>query len=857
MRNNKYLSKLNFKVINITSIEEDNKINPKEKFSKLLQRGGFEWTSERFCSYPQEITIQFDSPVYLYQINFLCNEKKTPKHIIFHSFCPENYDKDKNYKYSEIVFDIIGYVDLKDTKDCNFQIREFKKVFINIKTLFLKILLDINYINNYNKFQQVSIKNIECLGSTINHSNIIIDIDRKDKENQNKLNINVEKVIREIIGDKYDKVLEKYMNLDKNEDNDDYLQIKNKIEEMNSLGKKVYQIKLLEKNASKNDDFDKAIELKNKGAKYKDKVRNIFGEISKKLEIGDEERVPQDENLENGDINELINKNEGESYALKKIKENENENKPYQKKLNISLTELDLLKDGNEHDNMILPAINKKKLYKNKSEMELKAEEEKNYKQKLLPLEKLTEENLNDFKLLINYLKENGLRHLLSNQIGYKMKGFAKLLLELNNIFLDDNLIDILYELINLEGLFLQDKNISTIINSFDIIRKTFNHLNETEPEIKGNKKLMKYIKERIINKIQSFLGHGETKVRTEASQLYTYILKLNLFGFKSLIDILLANDIHENIYNPISNNSQNIKVYSKLKIIKNLLEDYENIINENITSEENFPKDIILDYILMNIKNNKLEIKNITRELLDIAAKLFGPDTIRHKIYYYIDDDKELLKLLSQVESLKPLLDNMNVGLTKSNSQANIMKSKPKKMKLKKNASQSDIKSSSKYSKYNNKFEEKKNNNKTNSNNKGSTINKSNIKNNKSQYNQNRGNICELCKKNLGYVLLKEHKTKCKMCGKCEGCNEYVTIEKLNYHKLNACKFKKKFKECKKCKEAISLDLYDLHTKKNVCNFAKDDMNRCPLCHHDIEKSDDGFYQHLVIDGCAYQKNN
>ena len=128
-------------------------------------------------------------------------------------------------------------------------------------------------------------------------------------------------------------------------------------------------------------------------------------------------------------MNELINKNEGENYVLKKInKENENENKPNQKKVNISLTELDLLKDRNEYDNMILPAINKKKLRKNKSEMELKAEEEKNYKQKLLPLEKLTEENLNDFKLLINYLKENGLRHLLSNQIGYKMKGFAKLL---------------------------------------------------------------------------------------------------------------------------------------------------------------------------------------------------------------------------------------------------------------------------------------------------------------------------------------------------------------------------------------------------------------------------------------------
>ena len=139
MKSNKYLSKLNFKVINITSIEEDNSVNPKVKFSKLLQKGGYEWVSERFCSYPQEIIIQFDSPVNLSQINLLCNEKKTPKHLIFHSFCPDEFDE-KKYKYNEIEFQYIGFVDLNDNKDVNYQVREYKKVFINIKTLFLKVI---------------------------------------------------------------------------------------------------------------------------------------------------------------------------------------------------------------------------------------------------------------------------------------------------------------------------------------------------------------------------------------------------------------------------------------------------------------------------------------------------------------------------------------------------------------------------------------------------------------------------------------------------------------------------------------------------------------------------------------------
>ena len=153
--------------------------------------------------------------------------------------------------------------------------------------------------------------------------------------------------------------------------------------------------------------------------------------------------------------------------------------------------------------------------------------------------------------------------------------------------------------------------------------------------------------------------------------------------------------------------------------------------------------------------------------------------------------------------------------------------------MKLKKNASQLDIKNNE----YKKNLEEIKSNYKFN--------------------NKNNKNRCDLCRKNLGTTQLSEHKKKCLMYSECEGCGEDIAVEKLNYHKLNACSNKKKFKECKKCKEAIKFDLYDLHVKKNVCNFKKDDMNRCPLCHHDIEKSDDGFYQHLIIDGCAYQKTN
>ena len=815
MKLNKNLSKLNFKVINISSINEDNIVNSKIKFSKLLQKDGYEWVSERFCIYPQEITIKFDFPVYLYQINLLCNEKKTPKHLVFHSFCPEEYD-DKSYKYSDISFNYIGYVDLKDNRDSNYQVREYKKVFINIRTLFLKILLDNNYINNYNKFQQVGIINIECLGKSIN--NILnIDIDMKDKEKQNQLNNQIENIIKEILGDKYEMLLKKYINFDKIQNSDKYLKIKNKLEELNNTGKKIFQIKLLEKNASNKDDFNKAIELKNRGEKYKYQLNEIMNEINKIFDS-----INNNQNLENEEeLNEISNiNNSNQNFTFKNNNNFENENKG-NKKILFSFTDLEF-NDSNIHDEIVIPTA-KKHLQKNKSVEELIAEEENKFKKKLGPPEELNENNLNDFKKLIYYLNEDGLRYLLSNQNAYKTKGFNILASKLNDIFLDDNINELIYELIDLEALFLDDKNISSLVKTFQLIKKTINFIIDNDKELKTSKKLLKYFKDRIIIKIQSFLGNGEIKIRNEASKLYLYILKQNLFNFNSMITSLLSNDVNENIYNSSFSNSQNLKILSKLTIIKYVLEDYVNITN-NFTTEESFPKDLILDYILINIKNNNLEIKKITRELLNLASKIFGPEYVKQKIYFHINDEKELVKLISQISSLRELFNDKR--LFKSNSQPNIIKQKEKKIKLKKNVSQIEL----------------KNNNK----------NKTKYEQNKSKKNKNK-NICDLCNKNIDTEELSEHPSKCLMCGICEGCGENVSVEKMNYHKLNLCENKKKFRECKKCKEAIKFDLYDLHIKKNTCNIAKEDMLRCPLCHHDIEKN--GFYQHLVIDGCAYQK--
>ena len=157
---------------------------------------------------------------------------------------------DRNYKYTDVNFKYVGYVDMKDNIDCNYKVREFKQIFVNIRNvLFLKIELENNFVNNYNKFQQIGILNIQFLGGKKQNYNSNDDQNLnsslKDKEKENKLNLNVENIIRDIIGNIYDLLLKKVITNDK-KDNKEYTIIKNKLEEMNSIGKKIYQVKLLE-----------------------------------------------------------------------------------------------------------------------------------------------------------------------------------------------------------------------------------------------------------------------------------------------------------------------------------------------------------------------------------------------------------------------------------------------------------------------------------------------------------------------------------------------------------------------------------------------------------------------------------
>ena len=153
------LPKLDFRVLSSSSSEvmEGSLDELKKPLSK--SKG---WHSGKYCTYPQCIYLAFGTPINLRQINLLSHEKKISEKISFYAYCPQGDISIKDYR--TIPYLNFGYIKLNDNSNNNYKAREFKKVFVDVKCLYLRIDFDKNYNNGYNPFNQVSLINIEYFG---------------------------------------------------------------------------------------------------------------------------------------------------------------------------------------------------------------------------------------------------------------------------------------------------------------------------------------------------------------------------------------------------------------------------------------------------------------------------------------------------------------------------------------------------------------------------------------------------------------------------------------------------------------------------------------------------------------------
>ena len=880
--------KLPFRMVSSSSEDPDHPLFELTKGNK-----GKGWCSSRFCSFPQEIIIQFPIPVHITQINLLLNEKKIPMMIDFYSYYNLNdINCAKSAKPHFSQFEKIGFVKPSNNSKSNFKARELRKIYVDTQSTYFKMNFHQNYPNKFNFFNQVSLNEIEFIGNTVklklsknlvlednkenNNTNIIVDDEELDLMSKDKIK-------------EFKKKMEEAIQL---EDYDECKSIKSNIDNVRKIGQKIYSLNQKKKIMVQNEDFDTAKLLKGEIDKLKIQLQLINQRERKIAAIKEdikenEEDVNKFNNVDitpNNNIvdkSTMLNSNEiDNSNKVTKPIENTNMNEtmsynqyscdlsvmidPANKRndklmkikyLNISKSQKELLgEDLLSYDEIILPTI-LKKINPNHSSDAL---EESGIADKgeLEPLDPNLEKK---YGILLQYIGEDGLRMLFSKQILWKEEGFDNLNAKMESIFSDQKTIEKINEyiivLMKMMIVFLEEKHPSIIMKTLDIFQKLLICIKNQSKQL--NIVYDFNITDRILIKIKQKLGDVSSKIRNKTADLYCYMLEQDFCDYNNLISELIEEEIN-------SYDNKRIRVTTKLtlgklSIFSKVLDNVKGAFESKQTSESTFPYDLLGDYLMLYVNHSKSEVRKLTRLCISKFISQFGYQKLLKKLK--LVEPRELIKLINEnpvLSTVFPDIDEIkngyssNISMAQNNTANNSLlmnKSKPYSKKMVKSSSTSMLSSSRlpkpkiKLKPIGSKFKHARNNSVS-------------IDNSTSAQNSIRREKCMYCQQEVeNKEALQQHwESTCLYFINCVKCNNNIEVKGYNLHLLFECKYRKEFKQCKRCKEAIPINEYNNHVKTNNCNPVKPGnlSARCPLCHLDIKPQEKGFIQHLVYDKCS-----
>lgn len=231
--------------------------------------------SVRFCTYPQEILIQFLQPVQLKQINLLCHEKKIASLIEFYSYYPDDVS-DSILNSKKLVFEKLGYIRMDTNQRTIYKAREYRKVYVNTNCLYLKLRLHKNYVNKYNVFNQIGLMSLEFFGNIIytsnKNENVLNNSMKNDQVKEEDLDEISQEKIR-ILKNSQDEAL-------KNEDYDEAKKIKKNLDMVRLMARKIYELEIQKKIYINNEDFDHAKILKIEIDRLKANVKNVDKQLN-------------------------------------------------------------------------------------------------------------------------------------------------------------------------------------------------------------------------------------------------------------------------------------------------------------------------------------------------------------------------------------------------------------------------------------------------------------------------------------------------------------------------------------------------------------------------------------------------
>jgi len=871
------ITRLDHKLIESTS--EDNE-HPLRELLKGLKGAG--WFSSRFSQFPQEIYIQFTQPVLLRQINMVIHEKNIPSQIKFYTYYPENNNDiienyhNKHYKY-------LGFIKMDTNERSQFKARESRKVYVNTKSLFLKIQLGKNYTNQYNAFDQVGLMNLDFFGTYLPpiannlKTNEFILKHAAQKENIKSI---VDQELEDVCGNEIKELKEKMNYNIKLENYKECKLLKMKLDKIRMFGKQIYDLENKKKLAVNNEDFDKALDIKNIIDKMKANLKLIMNSSIENNNISEHDnKVVGTNKFSNIDMNINNNNNNitnNNSNFLNTINSNNNinDNINTSQFINESINTNSIDNPFNTHysnlqnqiakssadefilyDDKIVPAVLRRMKKEPEKELNPDSHPEKG------ELEPIPPNKLEEYKYIYHVIGEFEMRKLFSKQVLWKDDGLENFKNNINDV-LDYKVCEenkdkinnenkskteitneIVASIMRLSMELLDEKSPAFIIKSLKILYGLFDYIKAhgTKLDIDLN------ITDSVLTKIKRKLGDANRYVREEAVKLYCYMLTLDFCDYNNLISELLEEELKhsDSKYIPKSPNL----IMGKLSIFNKVFDEFDDSVNSKRTTKESFPSNLIMDYLILNVNNNKSEVRKLTRSIISKFIRIFGVNKIKKKLEKI--EERELIKLINEIPSLEPYFPKL---LVKNNSTSKLSASNGSHSSKSRTKTKSKDKNIKKIGERR-RVKKKTININTISTNTNNNTNDDKNKNMNKKIKNKSNEFCDYCQRKMknDENIANHWNSDCPWFVKCDKCNMSTEVKLYNYHKLNECKFKNDFKECRSCREVFYKDEYNIHLR-NKCG-RKNGYTKCPLCHGDILDNNKGFFQHLVKDGCPAKK--
>lgn len=859
--------KIPFRIVHVSSEDEEYSVR------ELLNHTPFSrgWLSSRFCNYPQELLLEFPNVIKMREIQFLSHQYNIASKIEIFILPPQSE------KYKKI-----GYLSLDSNERSKFQARELKTVYTDYLCTRVKFNLLKCHTNSHNIYSQVGLIAVSILGEYPNMAH------REDAGEENFTKLEEEMMYDPATLKRLKDLYKAKMKAVELEDFDEAKRIKVAIDSLKSVSQSLIQLEERKKIAIKNDDFDAA-----KLIKYEiDRLRNAvaganLNEVNRKIareqQLANLNNQQEDPNhlppgypnpednkrlfanpnqkdyqpinneyeMEKDEDIYRIRNNINQGYQLEdpekfeKAKEiqsggkpdfsnfagEQEQNQPSGSRRNRMTEVADPFnqnKGGLNGDKRVIDVDSQKVGGKGLDFSQMVEEQLKRAGQSTgdgggdFEGEGGSDEQLNSeaYKYaepLIPVLTFPVIKLLFGQQWKNKELGFNQLNKEVsdypNSSLLGNKSIEeIMVACLGACAYVLRCNISQALLAAMEMIKNLFNKFTTLRLEGFQRNDFDKYSHE-CIRLLIDHIGDPNIKLKERVENTLLEFANYSLIGNRVLFEHIISGQVKKQLANSKNHLSGRYSFLHRL------------IQNFGYNSDE-VPLQTIMNYAMKGYNNPQVAVRDAALSLIVVLYKFAGD------------------KIRSYFGNLRPAqINNIEDAIAREDGL-----NEPVEQGINEDVVPGDYA-------YEGNDDEMINNSQMLSKEQQNEYQSMNKMPSNPDDTEHTCQFCGLFNPSFTGEQIDMHQFKeCPMLIPCFKCKQIIEISGLNYHFLNECSFKKQFKQCNRCKEAVLIKDYEAHIADKSCIPFKSPnvCNRCPLCHTDITPpGKQGWEIHLLTKMC------